>query len=395
VLRIHLKPGRDKSLGRRHPWIFSGAIARIEGEPGPGDVVEVRSGQGGFVAWAGFSPTSQIQARVWDWHERTRVDEAFIAARVGRAVELRKFLVEPGPRAAIRLANGEADGLPGVVIDRFADTLVLQLTSAAAWRWRDTIARAAMEATGLERVFERSDADVLALEGLEPRVGALAGPEPDGPVTVEEGGLAFHVDLRSGHKTGFYLDQRDNRALLRDLAEGRELLDCFCYTGGFAVNALAAGAAHVTAVDSSGEAIAAARRHVRLNELPEARADLIEADVFQQLRRFRDQGRRFDVIVLDPPKFAPTAAHAERAARAYKDINLWALKLLRPGGLLFTFSCSGGVPRELFQKIVAGAAVDAGADARILHHMGAAADHPVALAFPEGDYLKGLLCQAV
>ena len=390
-----LKPGREKSLGRRHPWIFSGAIARIEGEPGPGDVVEVRSAQGGFVAWAGFSPRSQIQARVWDWHERTRVDEAFVAARVARAVELRKFLVEPGPRAAIRLANGEADGLPGVVIDRFADTLVLQLTSAAAWRWRDAIARAALEATGLERVFERSDADVLALEGLEPRVGALAGPEPDGPVAVEEGGLAFQVDLRSGHKTGFYLDQRDNRALLRDLAEGRELLDCFCYTGGFAVNALAAGAAHVTAIDSSGEAIAAARRHVRMNELPEARADLIEGDVFQQLRRFRDQGRRFDVIVLDPPKFAPTAAHAERAARAYKDINLWALKLLRPGGLLFTFSCSGGVPRELFQKIVAGAAVDADADARILHHMSAAADHPVSLAFPEGDYLKGLLCQTV
>ncbi len=395
MLRIHLKPGREKSLGRRHPWIFSGAIARIEGDPGPGDVVEVRSGQGGFVAWAGFSPTSQIQARVWDWHERTRVDEAFIAARIGRAVELRKFLVEPGPRAAIRLANGEADGLPGVVIDRFADTLVLQLTSAAAWRWRDAIARAAMEATGLERVFERSDADVLALEGLEPRVGTLAGPEPDGPVTIEEGGLAFQVDLRSGHKTGFYLDQRDNRALLRDLAEGRELLDCFCYTGGFAVNALAAGAAHVTAIDSSGEAIAAARRHIRMNDLSEARADLIEVDVFQQLRRFRDQGRQFDVIVLDPPKFAPTAAHAERAARAYKDINLWALKLLRPGGLLFTFSCSGGVPRELFQKILAGAAVDAGADARILHHMGAAADHPVALAFPEGDYLKGLLCQTV
>ena len=395
MLRIHLTPGREKSLGRRHPWIFSGAIARIEGEPGPGDVVEVRSAQGGFVAWAGFSPRSQIQARVWDWHERTRVDEAFVAARVARAVELRKFLVEPGPRAAIRLANGEADGLPGVVIDRFADTLVLQLTSAAAWRWRDAIARAALEATGLERVFERSDADVLALEGLEPRVGALAGPEPDGPVAVEEGGLAFQVDLRSGHKTGFYLDQRDNRALLRDLAEGRELLDCFCYTGGFAVNALAAGAAHVTAIDSSGEAIAAARRHVRMNELPEARADLIEGDVFQQLRRFRDQGRRFDVIVLDPPKFAPTAAHAERAARAYKDINLWALKLLRPGGLLFTFSCSGGVPRELFQKIVAGAAVDADADARILHHMSAAADHPVSLAFPEGDYLKGLLCQTV
>ena len=393
--RIHLKPGRERSLARRHPWVFSGAIDHVEGNPGPGEVVEVRTSQGGFAAWAGYSPDSQIRARVWDWHERTRVDQAFIAARVARAVELRKFLVEPGAQAAIRLANGEADGLPGVVIDRFADTLVLQLTSAAAWCWREAITHAALEATGLERAFERSDADVLALEGLAPRVAVLAGPEPAAPFTIEEAGLAFQVDPRTGHKTGFYLDQRDNRALLRDLAEGREVLDCFCYSGGFAVNALAAGAAHVTAIDSSGEAIAAARRHIRMNALSEARADLIEGDVFQQLRRFRDQGRRFDVIVLDPPKFAPTAAHVERAARAYKDINLWALKLLRPGGLLFTFSCSGGVPRELFQKIVAGAAVDAQSDARILHHMGAAADHPVALAFPEGDYLKGLLCQTV
>ncbi len=395
MARVHLKPGRERSLARRHPWVFSGAIDHVEGDPAPGEVVEVRTSQGGFAAWAGFSPNSQIRARVWDWHERTRVDDDFVAARVARAVELRRFLVEPGPKAAIRLANGEADGLPGVVIDRFSNTLVLQLTSAAAWRWRETIARAAMAATDLERVFERSDADVLALEGLQPRVAALAGPAPEGPVTIEEGGLAFTADLCAGHKTGFYLDQRDNRALLRDLAEDREVLDCFCYSGGFAVNALASGAAHVTAIDSSGEAIAAARRHIRLNQLPEARADLIEADVFQQLRRFRDQGRRFDIVVLDPPKFAPTAAHVERAARAYKDINLWALRLLRPGGLLFTFSCSGGVPRELFQKIVAGAAVDAQADARILHHMGAAADHPVALAFPEGDYLKGLLCQTV
>lgn len=391
--RLVLKPGREKSLQRRHPWIYSGAIARVEGSPASGDTVEIRSSQGGFVAWAGYSPQSQIVARVWDWHEKATVDAGFFATRLRASVAHRVHLVDAGSNGAVRLVHGEADGLPGIVIDRFADWLVAQFTSAAAWRWRDTIAAAAAEIVGVPRVFERSDADVLALEGLAPRVQALLGEEPPAAITIEEAGLRFDVDLRHGHKTGFYLDQRDNRALLRDLASGREILDCFCYTGGFTCNALAGGAAHVTAVDSSGEALAAARRHVHGNHLPEARADLVQADVFAYLRKLRDQGRRFDVIVLDPPKFAPTAALAGRAARGYKDINLWAFRLLRPGGLLLTFSCSGGVSRDLFQKIVAGAASDAGVDARILHHMGASADHPVALSFPEGEYLKGLLCQ--
>ncbi len=392
--KIVLKPGREKSLQRRHPWVFSGAVERVEGHPESGETIEVRSAQGGFLAWAAYSPESQISARVWDWREGVRIDPEFFAGRLRRALARREHLLEPGPTQAARLVHGEADGLPGVVIDRFADWIVLQLSSAGAWRWRDDIARLTAEITGLSHVFERSDADVLALEGLEPRVASITGTEPPEHITIEENGLKFEVDPRHGHKTGFYLDQRDNRALLRDLSSAREVLDCFCYTGGFMTNALAGGATRVTAIDSSGEAIAAARRHLRLNNLQEERAELLEGDVFALLRKFRDQARKFDVIVLDPPKFAPTAAHAEKAARAYKDINLWALKLLRPDGLLFSFSCSGGVQRELFQKIVAGAAIDAGVEARVLHHMSASADHPVALSFPEGEYLKGLMCQA-
>jgi len=394
VQRIVLKPGREKSLQRRHPWVFSGAVERVEGNPGSGDTVEVRSAQGGFLAWAAYSPQSQISARVWDWHEGARIDRTFFWNRLRRAIGRRERLLQSGPAPAARLVHGEADGLPGVVIDRFSDWIVLQLSSAGAWHWRDDIASLVADITGLPNVFERSDAEVLALEGLAPRVATLTGVEPPEHIAIEENGLRFEVDPRHGHKTGFYLDQRDNRALLRDLSSGREVLDCFCYTGGFAANALAGGAARVTAIDSSGEAIAAARRHLRANALPEDRAELLEGDVFALLRKFRDQGRKFEVIVLDPPKFAPTAAHAEKAARAYKDINLWALKLLRPDGILLTFSCSGGVQRELFQKIVSGAATDAGVDVRVLRHLGAGIDHPVVLSFPEGEYLKGLMCQA-
>jgi 23S rRNA (cytosine1962-C5)-methyltransferase len=270
--------------------------------------------------------------------------------------------------------------------------LVLQLGSAGAYRWRDVLVELLGELTGARAIFERSDADVLALEGLQPSVGERHGTIAVDPIVFEENGVRFRVDLQHGHKTGFYLDQRDNRALVRSLAAGREVLDCFCYTGAFSASALAGGACAVTAIDSSAESLAMAAAHMELNGL--AGAQFVEADVFQMLRRLRDQGRSFDLIILDPPKFAPTAALAERAARGYKDINLYAFKLLRPGGVLLTFSCSGGVSRDLFQKIVAGAALDAGVDAQILRWLNAAPDHPVALAFPEGEYLKGLLCRA-
>jgi len=289
------------------------------------------------------------------------------------------------------LVHGESDGLPGVVADRYADTVVLQLTSAGAERWREVIADKLLEVSGASRIWERSDAEVRALEGLAPVIAALRGAREPTRIAISEHGLQFEIDLARGHKTGFYLDQRDNRRRVRALARGREVLDGFCYSGGFSLNARAGGAKSVTAVDSSADALALARSNAELNKL--APVEWLEGDVFQLLRRFRDQGRNFDLVVLDPPKFAPTAAHAAKAARAYKDINLLAFKLLRPGGLLVTFSCSGGVSADLFQKIIAGAALDAGADAQIIERLGPGADHPVALNFPEGDYLKGLVCR--
>ncbi|MBI4189138.1 MAG: class I SAM-dependent methyltransferase [Betaproteobacteria bacterium] len=386
--RLRLKPSREKSLKRRHPWVFSGAVAKVTGKPESGETIEIHSADGEFLAAAACNPQSQIVARVWAW-ERREIDSAFFHDRVVRAVALRSHLL-PG-NDVVRLVHAESDGLPGVVIDRYGDVVVVQLSSAGAMRWRDAIVDAVEAVVKPKTIFERSDADVLALEGMQPRVGLLRGAAPVPDLVVDEAGAKFEVDVPHGHKTGFYLDQRDNRLRLRELAAKREVLDCFAYTGGFTVNALLGGAAAVTAVDSSGPALELLKRNAALNQLAEP--ECIEGDVFQLLRKLRDQARSFDLIVLDPPKFAPTAAHAEKASRAYKDVNLLALKLLRPGGLLFTFSCSGGVSRDLFRKIVAGAALDAGVDAQIVEQLSAGADHPVALNFPEGEYLKGLICR--
>lgn len=388
--KLLLKPGREKSLKRKHPWVFSGAVARIEGDPQVGDTIEVRSADGEFLAVAAYSPHSQIRARVWDWKERA-VDGAFFNERIQRAVEQRRTLPGADASDAMRLVYGESDGLPGIIADRYGDTVVVQLTSAGGERWRGEISYFLQQVTKSAAVWERSDAEVRQLEGLPPRTGLLRGTAPAEPLVVSEHGLSFGVGLESGHKTGFYLDQRDNRLKVRALAAGRDALDCFCYSGGFALNMLAGGAKSVTAIDSSADALAQARRNAELNKLPQA--EWMEADVFQALRRFRDQRRDFDLIVLDPPKFAPTVSYVEKAARAYKDINLLAFKLLRPGGVLVTFSCSGGVSADLFQKIIAGAALDAGADARIEAWLHAAPDHPVALNFPESEYLKGLICR--
>ena len=389
--QLILKPGREKSLLRRHPWVFSGAVARLDGNPETGDTVSVRAAGGDFLAWAAYSPVSQIRARVWSWHETDRVDDDFLRARLRRALDARARLIVAETSDALRIVHGESDSLPGVIADRYGEVVVLQLLSAGAERWRAELADGVRELTGCTCVYERSDADVRELEGLPVKSGVLHGALPAAGVHMREHGLVYGVDVAQGHKTGFYLDQRDNRKRIGELARGREVLNCFCYTGGFTLNALAGGAQSVLSVDSSAEAIAQAKDNLARNDLDPARAEWQEADVFKYLRTLRDQGRSFDLVVLDPPKFAPTAAFAEKAARGYKDINLLALKLLRAGGLLASFSCSGGVSAELFQKILAGAALDAGTEASIVGHFTAAADHPVLLSFPEGDYLKGLL----
>lgn len=393
---IRLREGKERSLLRRHPWIFDSAIAKGGGDAG--ETVRVEAADGRFLAWAAFSPASKIKARVWSFDETQRIDAAFMGAAVKRSIAARAwFDVQSN---GIRLVHGESDGLPGLVVDRYDDTLVAQFGTAGMERWKDVLADALLRETGLSKLYERSDASSRALEGLPEATGWLRGGTlPDGQaapigITLREHDWQLTLDVAEGHKTGFYLDQRDSRKRFAEVTRQRQfgsVLNCYCYTGGFTVAALAGGAAHVTSIDSSAPALERARAHVALNGFAAERAEFLDADVNASLRRFGAEGRSFDAIILDPPKFAPTAAHADRAARAYKDINRLAFKLLAPGGVLFTYSCSGGISADLFHKIVASAGSDAGVDGYITERLGGAPDHPMTIAFPEGEYLKGLV----
>ncbi len=385
---IRLREGKERSLQRRHPWVFEGSVAR--GRADAGETVRVEAHDGRFLAWGAYSPQSAIRVRAWSFDEAERIDAAFFARRIAAALAHRAQLAIDSD--AQRLVHGEADGLPGLVVDRYADTLSAQFLFTGSERWKAVIADALLRATGQQRLYERSDAGVRKLEGLDPAAGWLRGGGAT-EMTIREHGWQLRVDVAQGHKTGFYLDQRDSRQAFAGWVrrlDCAEVLNCYSYTGGFSLAALAGGARRVTSVDSSAPALVLARQHVQLNGFDAACHEAVDADVNAYLRAGLEQGRRFDAIVLDPPKFASSAAQAERAARAYKDINRLALKLLRPGGLLFTFSCSGGIGPELFHKIVAGAGIDAGVDAAIVLRMAAAADHPTTLQFPEGDYLSGL-----
>ncbi len=390
--QLTLRPGKERSLLRRHPWVYANAIARVDGAPAGGDTVRVVSADGRFLAWAAYSPASTIRARAWNFAEAQRVDARWIEERLAQAIARRATLVEGTD--AVRLVFGEADLLPGLVVDRYRDQLVLQFLAAGVEAWRDTVVDALPRLTGCRDLYERSDAAAREREGLSPREGPLAGAAPSAPVEIDELGVRYAVDVIGGHKTGVYIDQRDNRAMVAAHAAGRRVLNCFCYSGGFSIAALRAGAASALSVDSSGPALEYARLNQRLNgldRLPEERCEWLEANVFDALKRLDAEGRDFDLIVLDPPKFAPSSHHVDRAARAYKEINLKALRLLSPGGLLFTFSCSGAIDVDLFQKIVAGAVFDAGVDAQMLRRLQAGDDHPMLMTHPEGEYLKGLM----
>jgi 23S rRNA (cytosine1962-C5)-methyltransferase len=393
---IKLREKKDKAIRHGHPWIFSGAIAEIKGKPGVGETVEVFAGDGSLLGYAAFSPSSKIQARMWTWDDSENVDESFFGRKIAASVQARINLsMLDDNHSAVRLIHAESDGLPGIIADLYKDVVVVQLLTAGAETWRDTIAAQLLMLEGVKSVYERSDADVRKLEGLPARTGLLVGKPVADQITIIENGLKFIVDVKTGQKTGFYLDQRENRKRLGKIALGKRVLNCFCYTGGFSIYAGKAGASQVVSVDSSGEALSLAKQNASLNLLDPTRMEWVEEDVFTFLRGQRDRGESYDLIVLDPPKFAPTAAQAQQAARGYKDINLLAFKLLKPGGLLFTFSCSGGINVELFQKIVAGAAIDAGIKARIIGTMTQGSDHPIALNFPESAYLKGLICQSL
>ena len=386
---IRLRAGKERSLLRRHPWIFESAIAR--GAADAGETVRVESHEGQFLAWAAFSPASKIRARVWSFSESQRIDAAFLQGVCATAVKARtRFDIQSD---GLRLVHGESDGLPGLIVDRYGDTLVAQFLSSGAERWKAVLADALLAATGLTKLYERSDASGREREGLPLLSGWLRG-EGAVELVLREYDWQLAVNIASGHKTGFYLDQRDSRKKFADYARRLKfgsVLNCYCYTGGFTVAALKGGASEVVSIDSSGPALEKAVANVALNGFEAGRASFLDADVNASLRRFGAEGRTFDAIILDPPKFAPTIAHAERAARAYKDINRLACKILAPGGVLFSFSCSGGISADLFHKIVAGAAIEADVDGYIVERLGGAPDHPMTINFPEGEYLKGLV----
>jgi len=390
---VIIKPKRDKAFQRKHPWVFSGAVAKKKGSPAAGETVDIVNSRGVWLGRGAYSPKSQIVVRIWTFEEEEPVDAAFFRRRLEGAIVNRRELKKRFNLSGCRLVNAESDGLPGLIIDQYDRFLVCQFLTVGVHAWKDVIVAQLQDLVAPDGIFERSDSPVLDKEGLTRTVGRLAGHEPPETIEIREGKCRYRVDVRNGHKTGFYLDQRDNRRQVGHYATDRDVLNCFCYTGGFGVVAMSAGARTVTNIDVSATALELAKQNMALNNLDSERVEYLQADVFKQLRSFRDAARAFDVIILDPPKFADSRQQLDRACRGYKDINLLAIKLLRAGGYLFTFSCSGLMEPALFQKIVADAALDAGRDAQIIGRMGQAADHPTSLSFPEGHYLKGLLCR--
>ena len=401
MYKVILNAKRDYATLHRHPWIFSGAVREVDGQPSVGETVEVCSARGERLGYGAYSPLSQIRVRMLSFDPRVPVDADLVSRLVAAAVARRASFLAPGSATnAFRVINAENDGLPGVTADYYDGFVVVQLASAGAEFWKNALVDALMkQVPGCRGVYNRSDVDARGREGLvfehDLVVGALAGEEPPEYIAIHEGAIKYLVDVRHGHKTGFYLDQRDARAQVGSFAKGADVLNCFSYTGGFGLAAGAAGASSVTHLDVSADALALAQRNTGLTGCATTRTEFVEADVFRQLRLYRDQARTFDLIVLDPPKFADTKAGLMRASRGYKDINLLAMKLLRPNGVLATFSCSGAMTTDLFDKVCAEAAFDAHRDFQMLARTRQAAiDHPVALAFPEGLYLKGLILRA-
>ncbi len=386
---LHLKADRDRSLKRGHPWILSGAVAKIDGDPQPGDTIRIIAANGTELATASYSPFSALRARVWSFDPNVEITAGFIAETINKAVAQRNS--DPELTHTCRLIFGDADGLPGLTVDRYGEVAVMEINSVGIERWRDAVVSTLMKVEGITCVYERSEGADREREGLTPRNGLAAGVLP-AKIYAVEGNEKYIVNVEEGHKTGFYIDQRDSRKLVASLAPGLRVLNVFGYTGSFGIVAAKNGAASVTTVESSGPALELAKQNAELNGVDVG--EVIEGDAFEVLRRMRDRRAEFDLIILDPPKYSASAKHIERATRKYKDINLVGIKLLAPSGKLMTFSCSQSMDTDLFQKVVAGAAVDAKRDLRIIRRLGQPVDHPVHLHFPESEYLKGLLLQA-
>jgi 23S rRNA (cytosine1962-C5)-methyltransferase len=397
---IFLDSSKEHSVLQQHPWVFAGTIDRYEGKVGIGTTVQVYSSAKKLIGRAAYSPQSQIRARMWSWNPDEPIDHAFFKRKVAAAIDHRKKWI--ANTNAVRLIFGEADGLPGLVVDQYDQTLVCQFLSAGVDFWRDALVDILVSQTGCKLVYERSDAAVRQREGLSSRVGSLFGPEPSNEVLVQENGIDYLVDPIHGHKTGFYIDQRDNRKLVQDLSQNRRVLNTFCYTGGFSLAALKGGASEVISVDSSGEALEVAKKQTVLNGMETSRTKWLDQDAFDALKGFRVADEVFDLIVLDPPKFAPSASHLANAVKAYKEINRNAMQLVSKGGLVLTFSCSGAMDSELFEKTIFTASKEASNHIksgdlkfRVLKRLTSGLDHPKLTCFPEGDYLKGLLLERV
>ncbi len=390
---IKLKKGRDKSFNRKHPWIFSGAIDSLKDINTNGETVEIFSGDGKFLGYGSYSLHSQISVRVLSFNPEDQIDRDFIQHRIETAAQFRKQIINLETTNAYRVINAESDSLPGLVVDKYGDFLVCQFLSAGAEFWKKETIEILLSIFNPTGIYERSDVEVREKEGLQQFKGILYGKEPEAVIEIFENGRNFIVDINLGHKTGFYLDQRDNRKLLETFSSESEILNCFSYTGGFSVYALKAGASKVVNLDSSLEALSLAETNLTLNGITPSKYENVQDDVFKYLRKLRDTNKQFDVIILDPPKFAESVSQIEKASRGYKDINLLALKLLKKNGVLFTFSCSGHIVPELFNKIIADAATDAGREVHILKYLTQSPDHAMLTSFPEGLYLKGLVCK--
>lgn len=393
MIVIKLKKDRHKSVLRKHPWIFSGAINSIKGEPKNGETAKVISNEGKFLCWAAYSSKSQISLRVWSFDETEIIDEIFFQKQIYNALSFRKLLFSSSDLNSFRLINAESDNLPGVIVDVYDRIIVCQFLSAGAEYWKSVIVKILLEKISPLGIYERSDVEVREKEGLKLESGVLFGETPRDLLEIIENSNKFLVDIKKGHKSGFYLDQRENRKLLEDYVSNKEVLNCFSFTGGFSVYALKAGALKVTNVDSSKEALNLAEKNFLLNGFNNNQFENIDDDVFKYLRKLRDSNKQFDVIILDPPKFAESVSQIEKASRGYKDINLLAFKLLKPNGVLFTFSCSGHITTDLFNKIVADAALDSGRKVNIIKYLTQSPDHTISTNFPESLYLKGLICK--
>ncbi|CAM3632657.1 class I SAM-dependent methyltransferase [Vibrio aquimaris] len=393
---IYLEKGREKSLKRRHPWVFSRGIKKIEGKPSLGETADVFAHDGTWLAKAAYSPHSQIRARIWSF-ENQEIDLDFFVQRIQQAQVLRQDIIERDGLTGYRLIAAESDGLPGITVDKYQDYLVCQLLSAGAEYQKDTLTRALLKVFPDHYIYERSDVAVRKKEGLSERIGVLHGEEPPESVVIEENGIKISVNIKAGHKTGFYLDQRDSRQQAIKYCKDKEVLNCFSYTGGFGLYALKGEAKRVINADVSQPALDMAKHNAEINQfdISKKRAVFLNADVFKLLREYRDQGTKFDVVIMDPPKFAESKAQLNGACRGYKDINMLAMQILRTGGTLLTYSCSGLMDQVLFQKIIADAAVDAGRQVKFVERFEQAADHPTDTAYPEGFYLKGFACKVI